>query len=93
MTRLYPRKLQTVVSGVANFLSMIIVALISWQSAEYGLDMLRTGEVSVLLRILVSPFIFVVAFGSAVFFLVILVQFIYSLAGVSDDSGTGSCSC
>jgi len=67
------------------------VALRSWQSALYGLDMLRLGETSVLLRILVSPFIFIVAFGSAVFFLVILVQFIYILAGVDEDSESTTC--
>ena len=86
LVRLYPKKLQIAVAGIAYFLSLIIVALISWQSAVYGLDMVRVGETTVLLRILVSPFIFVVAFGSAVLFLVILVQFIYILAGVGEDS-------
>ena len=93
LARLYPKRLQTVVSGIAYFLSLIIVALISWQSALYGLEMLRVGETSVLLRILVSPFIFIVAFGSAVLFLVILVQFIYILAGVDEDSGLTSGQC
>ena len=88
LTRLYPKRLQIVVSGIAHFLSLVIVALISWHSAVYGLDMLRSGETSVLLRILVSPFIFVVAFGSAVLFLVILVQFIYALAGVDEEYGS-----
>ncbi len=90
LVRLYSRKLQMAVSGIAYFLSLIIVALISWQSAVYGLDMLRVGETTVLLRILISPFIFVVAFGSAVLFLVILVQFIYILAGVGEDSESTS---
>ena len=91
LVRLYPKRLQTAVNGIAYFLSLIIVALISWQSAEYGLDMVRVGETTVLLRILVSPFIFIVAFGSAVLFLVILVQFIYILAGVGEDSESTSC--
>jgi TRAP-type C4-dicarboxylate transport system permease small subunit len=91
LTRLYPRKLQTVVVSIAHVLSLVIVALISWQSAVYGLDMLQVGERSVLLRILVSPFIFVVAFGSAVLFLVILVQFVYMLAGVDEPDESTSC--
>jgi TRAP-type C4-dicarboxylate transport system permease small subunit len=90
LVRLYPKKLQTVVASIAYFLSLIIVALISWQSVEYGIDMVRVGETSVLLRILISPFIFIVAFGSAILFLVILVQFIYILAGVDEDSGSTS---
>ena len=93
LARLYPRKLQIVVAGIAHFLSLLIVALISWQGALYGLEMLRVGETSVLLRILVSPFILIVAFGSAVLFLVILVQFIYTLAGGDVDSGSTSGSC
>ena len=90
LTRLYPRKLQATVSGIAHFFSLVIVALISWQSALYGFDMLRVGETTVLLRILVFPFIFVVAFGSAVLFLVILVQFIYTLAGVEEHDESTS---
>ena len=90
LVRLYPKKLQIAVARIAYFLSLIIVALISWQSAVYGLDMVRVGETTVLLRILVSPFIFVVAFGSAVLFLVILVQFIYTLAGVGEGSESTS---
>ena len=90
LVRLYPRRLQRVVTAIAYLLSLIIVALISWQSAIYGMDMVRVGETSVLLRILVAPFIFIVAFGSAVLFLVILVQFIYILAGVDEDSGLTS---
>jgi TRAP-type C4-dicarboxylate transport system permease small subunit len=90
LVRLYPKSLRRVVTAIAYLLSLIIVALISWQSAIYGLDMVRVGETSVLLRILVSPFIFIVAFGSAILFLVILVQFIYILAGVDEDSESTS---
>ncbi len=94
LTRLYPRRLQVVVAGIAHFLSLLIIALISWQSAAYGFEMFRVGETSVLLRIVFYPFIFVVAFGSAVLFLVILVQFIYALGGVDEDSsGSPTCSC
>ena len=90
LVRLYPRRLKIVVSGIAYLLSLIIVALISWQSTVYGLDMVQVGETTILLRIFVAPFIFVVAFGSAILFLVILVQFIYILAGVDEDSELAS---
>jgi TRAP-type C4-dicarboxylate transport system permease small subunit len=86
LTRLYPKRIQRTVYAVSYFLSMIIVALISWQSVAYGLAMLRIGETSVLLRILYAPFIFIVAFGSALLFLVILVQFIYAIAGVDEKA-------
>lgn len=93
LARLYPRKLQQIVSGIAHFLSLLIVALICWQSAVYGFHMLEVGETSVLLRILVAPFILVVAFGSAALFMVILVQFIYTLAGIDVDSDSTNRAC
>jgi len=92
LTRLYPPKLKKISAVLANFLSLLIVALICWQSFVYGVDMVRVGETSVLLRILVGPFILIVAFGSALLFLVILVQFIYTLAGVElDEDQTTFC--
>jgi len=84
ITRLYPRKLNSMVTGFTQILSMIILALICWQSISYGLTMLQAGENMVLLRISVSPFIFIVAFGCALFFLVVLVQFIFTLAGIDE---------
>lgn len=86
LTRLYPKKLQNAVYAIAYFLSMVIMALITYFTTLYGLDMLRIGETSVLLRILVAPFIFVVAFGSMVMFFVILIQFIYAIAGVDEKA-------
>ena len=92
LTRLYPPKLKKISAVLANFLSLLIVALICWQSFVYGVDMVRVRETSVLLRILVGPFILIVAFGSALLFLVILVQFVYTLAGVElDEDQTTFC--
>jgi TRAP-type C4-dicarboxylate transport system permease small subunit len=86
LTRLYPKKLQNAVYAIAYFLSMVIMALITYFTTLYGFDMLRIGETSVLLRILVAPFIFVVAFGSLVMFFVILIQFLYAIAGVDEKA-------
>jgi len=84
VTRFYPRTLKIIKSGLADLLSMLIVGLISWQSVLYGIEMFRQGETFVLLNMVVSPFIFIVAFGSFILFLVILVQFIYTLAGAEE---------
>jgi len=86
LSRLYPRILKRIVRGIAYFLSMIILAVICWQTLNYGLSMLRAGERLVLLQIPISPFIFLVALGYAVFFLVVFVQFTFTLAGVEDKS-------
>jgi TRAP-type C4-dicarboxylate transport system permease small subunit len=87
LTRLYPKSIQNVAIPASYFLSLLIMALISWQTTVYGLATLEIGETSVLLRIPTAPFIFIVAFGSAVFFLVLVVQFIYALAGTDEAHG------
>jgi hypothetical protein len=66
---------------------MIILALIFWQSLRYGVSMLQAGERLVLLKIPISPFIFVVAFGFAIFFLVALVQFLFTISGFKGNEG------
>jgi TRAP-type C4-dicarboxylate transport system permease small subunit len=77
----YPQRLGAVMSTIALFFSMIVVGLICWGSIRFGLDQFRVGEASVLLHLPVAPFIFVLAFGSALLAVVILIQFINSLAG------------
>ncbi len=86
LTRLYPKAAKRAVYAVAYFLSMVIMGSITLLSIKYGLAMLRAGETSTLLKIPVAPFIFIVALGSAIMFLVILVQFIYAVAGVDEKA-------
>ena len=81
ITRKYPQRLGAVMSSFALFCSMIIVGLICWGSIQFGLEQARVGEASVLLKLPVAPFIFVLAFGSALLTLVILIQFINSFGG------------
>ncbi|MFC1846276.1 TRAP transporter small permease subunit [Chloroflexota bacterium] len=88
VTRLYSKKLQVIASAIALFFSMLIIAAISWQTFLYGMEALDIGERSVLLRIPTSPFIFVVAFGSALLFLVILAQFLSVIVGKKNEDGT-----
>lgn len=84
-TNKYPKSFQRPLSAIALFLSMIIVALMCWGSIILGLDQYSVGERSVLLKIPVAPFVFVVAFGCALLFLVILIQFIRIFAPVKKD--------
>ena len=84
-TNKYPRSFQRPLSVIALLLSMIAVALICWGSIKLGLEQHRVGEASVLLSIPVAPFVFVIAFGSALLFLVIIIQFIRIFARVKED--------
>lgn len=85
ISRKYPQRLGDIISGIAHFLSMIIVALMCWGSIKFGLDQASVGEASVLIGLPVAPFIFVLAFGCALLFLVILIQFINVLVGLKED--------
>lgn len=86
ITRLYPKKLKKVITAISQLLSMLILVLIGWQSISYGLTLLRVGENLVLLNIPMAPFVFVAAFGYAVFFMVVLAQFMLLLAGADEDT-------
>ena len=90
ITRLYPKKFKQVITGISQIFNLLILALICWQSFNYGLSMLRVGERLVLLKIPMSPFVFVVAFGYAIFFIIVLVQFLQTLTGVDEDTGQPS---
>lgn len=81
----YPERLGDIIGRIALFLSMIVVGLICWGSILFGLEQYRVGEASVLLRLPVAPFVFVLAFGSALLALVLLVQFINSFIGSKGD--------
>jgi TRAP-type transport system small permease protein len=93
LVRLFPPNLKRLVTGLSYFLSMVILLAICWQSINYGLAMLRAGENMVLLRIPVAPFIFIVAFGYIVFFLVTLAHFIFIIFGVEKNTVTLLTSC
>jgi len=81
----YPKKVREVITSIALFLSMITVGLICWGSINFGLQQYRIGEVTVLIGLPVAPFIFVLAFGSGLFGLVILIQFINTFIRSKED--------
>ncbi len=86
LTRLYPARMKKIAGAVVHLLNMAILGVISWQSFSYALAMWKVGEKLVLLKIPITPFILVVALGYAVFFLVVLVQFILTLAGIEEKT-------
>ena len=84
-TNKYPQRFSSALSFISLILSLIMVGLIGWGSFRYGLQQLAVGEASPLLGIPAAPFIFVIAFGSALFLLVIIIQFIRIFAKVKED--------
>jgi len=81
----YPKKVREMVTRIALFLSMITLGLICWGSINFGMNEYKIGDASVLLRLPMAPFIFTLAFGSALFGLVILIQFINTFIGSKEN--------
>lgn len=75
-----PARAQAVIESATWFLSMVFLALITWQSALYSKDVFYDGATSPDLLIPTFPFIGVVCVGSAVLCLVFLAQFLDALS-------------
>jgi len=80
MVRL-PWIVRVVVNAINAFLSMILFIVISWQSIEYAQSLQRSGEVSATLQMPTYPFVYGVAFGTAMLALVLFIELLRQLKG------------
>jgi len=76
----FPKKTRRALSGVNCLLCTAFFALVAWQIIHYGLNLLRTGEVTETLRIVYYPFAFAVALGCGILSLVFLTDFLRSIS-------------
>lgn len=74
-----PLRAQIIVDAVGNLVSTILFGLIAWQSLLYGLDLQRSGEVSLTLQMPLHPFVYGIAVGCGLLALVLSVDFTRSL--------------
>jgi len=75
-----PPRARAVVDSITWFLSMVLLALVTWQAALYSKTVFHDGTTSPDLLIPTFPFMGVVAVGSAVLCIVFLAQFIDALS-------------
>jgi TRAP-type C4-dicarboxylate transport system permease small subunit len=75
----FPQRAQGIIDSLTGILSLGIFSLITWQSIALGNDMRRTGELSMTSLTPFYPYIYAIAFGSALLCLVILVDIMKSL--------------
>jgi len=75
-----PRRAQAIIGSVTAFLSLGLLILITWQNFIYIQEQYESKLTSAVLLIPVYPFIGVVAVASAVFCLVLLIDFLNSLS-------------
>ena len=74
-----PKKGQLVSTALVSLLGLLLFALLSWQSFEYGHMLQTTGEVSMTQRIPFYPFVYAMAFCCIPVCLVLLLDFIQSV--------------
>ena len=81
VTRL-PKRIQAGVNAFTLLLCIILFAMLSWQSFEYGLVLQQTGEVSMTSRIPFYPFVYSIAFCCIPLCFVLFVEFLKSVMKV-----------
>lgn len=74
-----PPKFQEMVYLIVHFLSLLLFALLSWESAVYGHDLKMGGEVSLTLKLPFYPILYGISFACAVVCLVILCDILFIL--------------
>lgn len=79
VTRL-PQNAQAAVAILAYFLSLGIISVIGWQAFIHTRHLWDTGQKSLELHIPTAPFQFILAFGFLMLWLVLLLDFLYSVS-------------
>lgn len=81
LTSRFPPRAQTIITTVADFLSAVLFGLVGWRSILQAIHIWDIGNVTGILKIPYYPFIFIVALGSILASLTLLVGVIHSIIG------------
>ncbi len=73
-----PPRAQCVIDSAGSLTGAALFGMIAWQSAVYGVDLRRSGEVSLTLQMPLYPIVCGIAFGCGLLALVLLADFIKS---------------
>jgi TRAP-type C4-dicarboxylate transport system permease small subunit len=77
-----PLRLRAGVAAFVSILSIVLFALLSWQSFKYGYSLQSAGELSMTSRIPFYPFVYAIAFCCIPVCLVLLVELLKSVMKV-----------
>jgi len=58
-----PARPRALITGIYSIISAMFFVVVSWQCVLYGLDIQRSGEVSLSIRMPLHPFVYGTAFG------------------------------
>lgn len=81
LTSRFPPRAQTIITTVTDFLSAVVFGLVGWRSIDQAIHIWDIGNVTGILKIPYYPFIFIVALGSILASLTLLVGVIHSMIG------------
>jgi TRAP-type C4-dicarboxylate transport system permease small subunit len=75
----FPKRIQAGISSISSFLSLILFALLFWQSYLYGVSLQKSGEIGSTSFVPFYPFAYLIAFCSIPVCLAFLVEVLKSL--------------
>jgi TRAP-type C4-dicarboxylate transport system permease small subunit len=75
----FPMRVRAAISSISSFLSLILFALILWQSYLYGGSLLKAGEIGSTSHLPFYPFAYLIALSSIPVCLVFLMEVLKSL--------------
>ena len=78
----FPKRVQAVIESIGWIIGCALFALVAWQSAVHGVELINAGAQTLALLIPMGPFYFVLVAGFALFSLTLLANFVESLARI-----------
>ncbi|RZB30361.1 MAG: hypothetical protein SRB1_02641 [Desulfobacteraceae bacterium Eth-SRB1] len=75
-----PKKVRIFISAINEFLCLFFFGLLTWQTILLASDLKESGEVSLTLQMPIYPYVFGIAMGCGLLFLVLLKDFIKSVS-------------
>jgi TRAP-type C4-dicarboxylate transport system permease small subunit len=75
----FPRRIRAAISSISSFLSLVLFALILWQSYLYGVSLQKSGEIGSTSYLPFYPFAYIIAFCSIPVCLAFLIEVLKSL--------------
>ena len=75
----FPGPFKRVLDAASYAITLVLFAIVSWQTFVYGKRLLVTGELSETLKIAYHPFVFLVCIGFAVLALTLLLDLLETL--------------
>lgn len=81
----FPAPVKRVLDGANYAITLVLFAIISWQTFVYGKRLWLTGELSETIKIAYYPFVFLVSLGFAVLALTIFLDLLGTIWGKGEN--------